>query len=153
MEIGKDPVVGYRPSKFVMIDHDLEFGEQLLQAAGERGFYVDCYKSMLEVGYVGRFKQYDVAIVNYELGDVTGLEVAEYCEKLLGNLPLILVCDEEAVRLQIEASRPQSVFRCLSKSSGISAILGAAEDAVQMAVSQRVGYLYNEAETTGLHSS
>lgn len=153
MKIGKDPVLGYRPRKFIVIDHDLQFGERLLHVASERGYYVDCYKSMLEIGYLGRFKQYDVAIVNYELGDMTGLEVAEYCEKLLGNLPLILICDDEATRQKIAHSQCPAVFRCLTKQSGIYAILNAAEDASDFSFAQKVDYLFQEGDQSSLHSS
>jgi len=153
MRIGKESVVGYRPNKFIVIDHDLQFGERLLHVASERGFYVDCYKSMLEIGYLGRLKQYDVAIVNYELGDMTGLEVAEYCEKLLGNLPLILICDDEDIREKIAYERSSAVFRCLAKQSGIYTIMNAAEAAAEFILTHRINYLFPEKDPTTLHSS
>ncbi|MFW7380790.1 MAG: hypothetical protein ACOH5I_18390 [Oligoflexus sp.] len=153
MRIGKEPGVGYRPSKFIVIDHDLQFGERLLHVASERGYYVDCYKSMLEIGYLGRFKQYDVAIVNYELGDMTGLEVAEYCEKLLGNLPLILICDDELTRQKIAHARSPAVFRSLTKQNGVYAIMNAAEDAAEYGYAQRIDYLFPEVDPSNVHSS
>lgn len=151
MKVGKEPVVGYRPSKFIVIDHDLQFGERLLHIASERGYYVDCYKSMLEIGYLGRFKQYDVAIVNYELGDMTGLEVAEYCEKLLGNLPLILVCDDELTHKKVAAGSSRAIFRCLTKQSGVFSIINAAEDAAKVGFAHRVDYLFQD--SASLHTS
>ncbi len=118
--------------KFVLIDCDLDFGESFLLTATEQGYYVDCYRSMLEVGYLGRFLQYDAVIVNDELGDMSGLELGEYCDKLLGNLPVILISEHApAMASGREQSWPRSIFRRLSKSLGSEAILEAAQAAAE----------------------
>lgn len=136
--------------KFVLIDRDLDFGESFLLDATEQGYYVDCYRSMLEVGYLGRFLQYDAVIVNDELGEMSGLELGEYCDKLLGNLPVILLSEHApAVASGRDKSWPRSIFKRISKKLGAAAILDAAQLAAEHHVDNRMADLMTQVEPAG----
>lgn len=135
----------FKALRFVLIDADLEFGESLLDAASKKGYYVDCYRSMLEVGFLGRFMQYDAAIVNQQLGEVSGVEVAEYCDKLLGNLPLVLIGDTRTPRCEQDRRWPRSIYRGLAKSEGVDRILAVAHDAVESHQQETADHFFDEA--------
>lgn len=113
--------------KLILVDPDLEFARSLISVAADQSIKVDHYKNMSEIGYLGRFADYDVAILNETLEKMTGLEIAEYFEKLLGNMPMILL---QSNPQQYERSTfPKSVVSFIDKLAGPEQVLLAAKNA------------------------
>ena len=110
--------------KIILVDPDNLFAEALVTEAAFKGVNVDHYKNMTEIGYLGRFKEYDVAILNERLDIMTGLEIAEYFDKLLGNMPMILL--HKSPETISRAEWPKSVFSFISKNEGANKVLQAA---------------------------
>ena len=112
----------------VLVDPDQEFAEALVKEASGLGIHVDYYKNMLEIGYLGRFKDYDLVILNETLEKMTGLEIAEYFDKLLSNMPIVLLHPQAG-----EVGRegwPRSVVSFVAKEQGVTEVLSAAARAV-----------------------
>lgn len=111
--------------RFVLIDDDPSFRAILLRAANMYGVQVDVYESLEELGAVGLLSRYDVAIIDYDLGSLNGLEIAEYLDVLCSNTPMILV---SALDRGASARKwPQSIKQFIPKSMGYSYILEQAE--------------------------
>lgn len=111
--------------RFVLIDDDPTFRAILLRAAHIYGVQVDVYESLEELGAVGLLSRYDVAIVDYDLGALNGLEIAEYLDVLCSDTPMILVSAKD--RRSNARKWPQSIKQFIPKSMGYSYILEQAE--------------------------
>ena len=122
--MGKDPV-DTNEMRFVLIDDDPTFRAILLRAAHMHGVQVDVYESLEELGAVGLLSRYDVAIVDYDLGALNGLEIAEYLDILCTDTPMILVSAKD--RRSNSRKWPQSIKQFIPKSMGYSYILEQAE--------------------------
>ncbi len=82
------------PWKFVLLGGDGKTAANYLAAAALAGHRLDHFASMHELGYLGRFREYDAAIVHDDMQPLSGLELAEYLEKLFQSLPMILLTQE-----------------------------------------------------------
>jgi len=111
--------------RLVLIDDDPVLGNAMVMAAKRLGFELDYFESMLDLGFVGRLDDYDVAIVDYDLGSMNGIEIAEYLDALFGDIPMLLVsCTEREARTGEQW--PAAVRRFVRKDSGYFPILEAA---------------------------
>lgn len=79
------------PWKFVLLGGDGKTAANYVAAAALEGHRLDHFNSMHELGYLGRFREYDAAIVHDDMQPLSGLELAEYLEKLFQSLPMILL--------------------------------------------------------------
>ena len=111
--------------RFILIDDDPTFRAILLRSASMYGVQVDVYESLEELGAVGLLSRYDVAIVDYDLGVLNGLEIAEYLDILCCDTPMILVSAKD--RRSNAREWPQSIKQFIPKSMGYSYILEQAE--------------------------
>ena len=68
--------------KFLLLGGTKHQGLAYQEAAALRGWELSYFKSMDELGYLGRVREFDAAIVHHDLHPLTGLELAEYLEKL-----------------------------------------------------------------------
>ncbi|MBC7659282.1 MAG: response regulator [Chitinophagaceae bacterium] len=111
--------------RYVLIDDDASFRAVLLRAAHVSGIHVDVFESLEELGAVGLLSRYDVAIVDYDLGTLNGLEIAQYLELLCRQTPMILVSGKD--RTESSNQWPRSIKQFIPKSMGYSYILEQAE--------------------------
>ena len=111
--------------RYVLIDDDASFRAILLRAANMNGIQVDVFESLEELGAVGLLSRYDVAIVDYDLGSLNGLEIAEYLELLCRDTPMILVSAKD--RRSNASQWPRSIKQFIPKSMGYTYILEQAE--------------------------
>ena len=112
---------------FVLIDDDPLYCSIMSHVASTLGITLDYYTSLLEMGSIGRLASYQLAIVDYDLGPINGVEVAEYLPALLGSMPLVLISAKD--RSAPEGTRwPDSVARFVNKGEGTEAILRAGCD-------------------------
>ena len=81
-----------RPSRrIVLIDDDPAFGSIMSDFALSRGIQLDHYKTLEDMGSIGRLSDYAVAVVDYDLGNFNGVEIAEYLPVFFCKMPMILI--------------------------------------------------------------
>jgi len=120
--------------KIVLIDDDPIFLNLMEFAAEKAGFEVESYASLGELGHLGSIKKFDLAIVDYQLEQMTGVEIAEYFSVFFADIPLILVSANREENLD-KTKWPKSITRFVSKHEGFSEVLNAARSACNMSIS------------------
>lgn len=115
METSKTPRV-------VLIDDDEVFNTIMLRVAEQHGVELDAFTSLVELGGVAMLGRYDVAIVDYNLGYLTGVEIGHYLSSLFKGLPMILISDGEPLSRLSEAL-PDSIVTFYSKRLGYKKIM------------------------------
>ncbi|HYX37034.1 MAG TPA: hypothetical protein VE954_28365 [Oligoflexus sp.] len=83
------------PWKFMLLGGDGKTAAHYMAAAALEGHRLDYFSSMHDVGYLGRIREYDAAIVHDDMQPLSGLELAEYLEKLFQSLPMILLTHDD----------------------------------------------------------
>lgn len=81
--------------------------------AATYGFKMQHFESMHDLDYLGRFREFDAAIVHQTLHPLSGLELAEYLEKLFQSLPMILLTEPDTDIESVVPYLPKSVVHCL----------------------------------------
>ncbi len=110
--------------RFVLIDDDPLFGNILTRFANVRGAEVDYFESPLELEFRGAVGRYDAAIVDYDLGTTTGIDIAEHLEVLFGDIPMVLVSSELRDRA-VPRAWPATIKKFVPKQAGFDAIFSA----------------------------
>jgi DNA-binding response OmpR family regulator len=112
-------------ARFVLIDDDPLFGNIMTRFAKARGVDVDYFESMLAFESLGRAGRYDAAIVDYDLGDMTGIDIAEQAQFVFGDVPMVLVSSQQRDR-SVPKTWPKSIKGFVRKQAGFDAIYAAA---------------------------
>lgn len=110
--------------RIVLIDDDPVYGAVIARWAQLEGVELDVFHSLDDLGFVGLLSQYDVAIVDYDLGEINGKDVADYMTTLFGNKPMIMISGVD--RSQEMMSCPSCVKAFMKKSAGYEKILNTA---------------------------
>jgi CheY-like chemotaxis protein len=110
--------------RLVLIDDDPVYGAVIGRWARLEGVDLDVFHSLDDLGFVGLLAQYDVAIVDYDLGEMNGKDVADYMTTLFGNKPMIMISDAD--RSQEMMDCPSCVKAFMKKSAGYEKILNMA---------------------------
>jgi CheY-like chemotaxis protein len=116
---------GTQRRRFVLIDDDPTYRAVILRAAELEGLDLDVYESLMDLGSVGMLGRYDAAIVDYDLGNLNGVEIAEYLSALFGDIPMVLV--SEKTRSPGEKGWPASIKSFVNKSQGYAFALKQAQ--------------------------
>lgn len=106
------------PERIVLIDDDPTYRRILAHCAAEEGVELDAFESLMELGSVGLLGRYDAAIVDYDLGELSGPEIGEYVSALFRDLPLLLVSSRS--RVDEGAKWPDSIRKFVNKGQGYS---------------------------------
>lgn len=116
---------GREPLRILLIDDDRSFGAILKRSAAKDGLDVTVCTNLDALGSEmdGSFA---VAIVDYDLGSVTGVEIMRYLENRAWNTPFVMISQSELPRT--EAARA-SGFRFVHKANGMPAIIAAVFEA------------------------
>ena len=106
--------------RIAVIDDDPMFGRIMEQIGRHVGIDIKHFEGFESLD------GFDVAIVDYQLEDMTGLDVGRHVERFIGSLPVILVS-----RTNLPRSRdwPRSIKEFVYKGMGPYAILDAAIEA------------------------
>lgn len=115
-----------RPPRIVLIDDDPSYGSVMARYAQIEGVELDIFHSLSELGFVALLRNYDVAIVDYELGDLNGVEIAEYMSSLLGDMPMVLISASD--RTAETQNCPPCVRAFVNKSEGFNKVLDTARE-------------------------
>jgi two-component system response regulator HydG len=110
--------------RLVLIDDDVGFCKIMSRFAQSRGIKLDCFASLLEMGSLGRLSNYAAAIVDFDLGPMNGVEIAEYLPAFFGDMPMVLISGK--LRQKSGKDWPRSIRRFVHKDAGPDAVLDAA---------------------------
>ncbi|MCX6129873.1 MAG: response regulator [Proteobacteria bacterium] len=115
--------------KIVLIDDDPVFIAIMKRWAELEKIKLETYESLDEMGFIGLLSNYDVAILDYDLGYTTGIEIANCTQSLLKDMPIIIVSYKD--RSKECANAPSCVKAVLQKSKGYNHILNVARNCCQ----------------------
>jgi CheY-like chemotaxis protein len=119
----RDRKLGDHP-KIVLIDDDPVYGAVIGRWAELEGVEMDVFNSLDDLGFVGLLSQYDVAIVDYDLGEINGKDVADYMTTLFGNKPMVMISVIDRSKEMMNC--PSCVKAFMKKSAGYEKILNTA---------------------------
>ena len=81
--------------KIIIIDSDNEYGKSYVNKAKSLGYSIDYFQNLMDVGFVGNLSKYDVALIGENIGQLSGVEIAEYFGKILDTIPIFLISSLE----------------------------------------------------------
>ncbi len=128
------------PWKFVLLGGDGKTAADYMSAAALEGHRLDYFSSMHDIGYLGRFREYDAAIVHGDMHPLSGLELAEYLEKLFQSLPMILLTSDDERDFD-EPMIPSSVVDCYPASKEARRVLERVVEVLEQPRKQPTRYL------------
>lgn len=117
--------------RVIVIDDDPIFLTLMMKAAKKSGFYVEIFSSLEDLGHLGSLSEFDLAIVDYQLEQMTGLEIAEYLDVFFKDIPMILVSAREKETVEM-THWPRSIKRFVSKHDGFAEVISAAKYACNL---------------------
>ena len=109
---------------FLLIDDDPTYLAIMKRAAELEEIDLHCCQSLVELGSVGALAKYQVVLLDYNLGEMTGVEIAEYLGKLIDEVPTVLVSASDCY--DQSHNWPKAIKRFVKKSEGYSTALKAA---------------------------
>ena len=127
---------GVRSPKILLIDDDPVFVAIMQRWATIEGVHLEAYASLDEMGFIGLFANYDVAIIDFDLGYITGLEIARCTDKILQQMPIVIISAKD--RSGECSDAPTCVKAILNKSSGYNHILSVALKLCRKSVETRL---------------
>ncbi len=95
-------------------------------AARREGISLEWFPSLSAMGALGRLRLYDAAIVDYELGELSGVEVGEYLDAFLKGKPMLLISGDKR-EPAVGKEWPSAIRRFVHKGAGYQAILAEAK--------------------------
>lgn len=106
-----------KPRRLVLIDDDRVYNAVMLRAAVLAGVELDVFTSLSDLGSIGLLGDYDAAIVDYQLEQMTGIEVAEYLSTFFKDVPMVLVSQSD--HIPGDARKwPKSIAKFVPKKAG-----------------------------------
>jgi len=110
----------------LVLDDDPTFGQIMRQVGAKKNVSISYCRSVDELSNLDSW-DYDVIIMDYDLGSFSGFELTEYLEKFTSvEVPVILVSQS---KLKCTQHWPQSIREFVHKGLGPFAILDAAFEA------------------------
>lgn len=103
--------------KMLVIDDDPSFGQLISTLAESRGLQTHYVSSLLDLGSFARIKEYEVALIDYFLGNLRGDEIAQYVEMFFQDIPVVIVSGNNFSAEEVD-KWPASVKRFVAKSEG-----------------------------------
>jgi DNA-binding NtrC family response regulator len=117
-------------NRVLLIDDDPNFCELLRRYAETQGVSLDYYNSLQEFGHMRQPKRYDVVILDFDLGEITGCDSAGYISGLFGGIPVVLISGLS--EMQIEPIKSSQGINCfVQKSQGCPQIISTALNLVK----------------------
>jgi FixJ family two-component response regulator len=113
--------------RVVLIDDDPSFGRIMKHYAASFKIDLDHFESLEDLGFLGLLGNYDVAIVDYDLGSMTGPEIGTYLSTFFGQMPMLMISGTVRTPSQEEIKNGQ-VRPFMHKKQGHNVILEKALD-------------------------
>lgn len=115
--------------RILLVDDDPTYARIFQRIAANHKVPITVCTSLDDIGALGNLN-FDVAIIDYDLGAVTGVELTTYLERNFPtNLPVILISQ---TRQLISRRWPDSIKDFVHKALGPYAVLEAAFDAFEV---------------------
>jgi len=83
-------IKGEKPS-ILLIDDDPIFREIMVAVAKSNGIKLDAFESVTKVSSTRKMNRYDAVLLDYDLADMTGFEIAEYLNQNFPLKPVVMV--------------------------------------------------------------
>lgn len=116
----------------LLVDDDPMYRKIFSLVAHERSIPTDEFESLGAMGTFARLGDYGVAVLDYDLGSMNGLEIADYVDIFFGNMPVVLISGTDRPELRTRPL-PACIRRIVTKDAGVGAVL----DAVTTLASER----------------
>lgn len=107
----------------VLIDDDPIFCSLMAEHARRMSVNLHFFHDLLEVQNSGNMQKYQVAILDYQLEQMNGLEVANWIPSFFNDMPIILVSYADRNEENTNATWPGSVRCFVHKREGVKSIL------------------------------
>ena len=107
----------------VLIDDDPIFCSLMAEHARRMSVNLHFFHDLLEVQNSGNMQKYQVAILDYQLEQMNGLEVANWIPSFFNDMPIILVSYEDRNEENTNATWPGSVRCFVHKREGVKSII------------------------------
>jgi CheY-like chemotaxis protein len=91
--------LGENLPKILLIDDDPIFGKIMERTGKQLRLDITFCQSVAELGAIEDF-DFDVAIIDYDLGAVTGYELTSYLSEYAGNVPVVLISNNADAQLK-----------------------------------------------------
>jgi len=120
-QFGRDDFMSYEidnfsQKRYVLIDDDPTYRAIMVRVARNAGMNCDAYESLMDLGYIGLIGRYDAAIIDYNLGGLNGLEIAEYLAAMFSDIPMVMISEKD--RQPDQKAWPSSIKKFVKKSDG-----------------------------------
>jgi DNA-binding NtrC family response regulator len=109
------------PRYLVLIDDDPSFLAIMKRLADSQGVRLDCFENLDDLLIMDVFKKYDAAILDYDLGDQTGIDISQYIYCFVKEIPTLIISAKD--RTAECRDIPRCVRSVLRKSAGYQYIL------------------------------
>lgn len=117
------------PPRVLLVDDNEAFGKIMLRAAEKLGVTLIYCKGLADLDQLQQWS-FDVALVDYDLGELTGFELTQHLEKCSeGDIPVILVSQ---TKRPVNKNWPVTMREFVHKTLGPFAILEAAFEAFEI---------------------
>lgn len=111
--------------RYLLIDDDPVFSSIMVAAAFRQGIHLEAYPSLKSMHSVGNLGHYQGVILDYQLDQMTGVEIGQYMSAFFPATPVVLVSAGER---RPESSWPPCIREFVPKSAGhghvLASILG-----------------------------
>ncbi len=109
------------PLEILLVDDDRSFGAILKRSATRNGLNMTICHDLDSLG-AQMHNSFDVAVVDYDLGSVTGIEICDYLETRTWSTPFVLISQSELPR---DAAHNPAMWNFIHKERGFDAIIAA----------------------------
>lgn len=117
-------------NRILFVDDDNLFGKLLTYVGEKKGFNIDYYESLDEMGSFANLANYQLVIIDYFLDAMSGLEIAEYVDVFFPHIPVVLVTASHHL-VDKETKWPKCIQAVVSKSEGVGKILQIAQSSLE----------------------
>jgi CheY-like chemotaxis protein len=115
--LGMEVIMKY--PRILIVDDDAVFSQILSRAAIRKGIFAKTVSNLSDVGHPTSW-DFDVAVVDYDLRIVNGVEFTDYLNHFGANFPIVLVSGRNR---EDDGSWPKNIRGFVRKDKGNDAIL------------------------------
>lgn len=110
----------HQKPKIVLVDDDPTFGHIMEAVALSHGLTLTYFQSVREAYRHIEETRFDIAIIDYDLGQVTGVQFGRHLDRIAGKVPVVLV---SALKMPKETQWPAPVAHFISKKEDPETVL------------------------------
>ena len=123
-KLGSHPSGRQKRIEVLLVDDDPLFRRLVSGALDPDYFTVAAFESLPDVGSISQVGAFDIAVIDYYLPSVNGVEIAEYVDAFFKAMPVILVSGGRPGG-DAEKLWPSCIKRYVEKSAGVGEVINA----------------------------